>query len=88
MHDRQVRRMQDPARDHHEPDGAHEGQWPQEAMYVLGIPPSPPTWQSLLQPKSIVDVLRGHEGRREDRPERARDGEDLARHRGKKGKAK
>ena len=67
IHDSQMRGVQDPESYLQEPDGSHEGHWPQEAMYVLGVPPSPPTWQSLLQPKSIVDVLCGGTGRREDR---------------------
>jgi len=60
--------MQNQKGDPCEPGGSHEGQRPQEAMRVLRLSSPAPTWISLLQSKSVVDVLCGGTGRREDRP--------------------
>jgi hypothetical protein len=51
-----------------EPDGSHEGSWPQEALHVLRVPLPPQAGQPMLRSQSVVDVLRGGTGRRTDRP--------------------
>lgn len=68
IYDSQMRRMQDQTSDIHEPDGSHEGHWPHEALHMLRLSPPTQTWIPLLRAESIVDVLRGGTGRREDRP--------------------
>ena len=68
IYDSQVHRMQDQEGNVQEPNGTHEGHWPQEAMPMLRLSSPASTWIPLLRSKSAVDVLLGHEGRREDGP--------------------
>ena len=88
IHDSQMRGMQDQESYLQEPDGTHEGHWPQEALHVLRLPPSTPAGKSLLRSKPVVDVLFGGTGRREDRPFGPGGGEGVAGDRGSKEQTK
>ena len=88
IHDRQMRRMQDQESYLHEPDGTHEGHWPQEALRVLRLSPPSSTWIPLLRSQSVVDVLRGGTGRRGTGSLGAGSGEGVAGDRSDKEQAK
>lgn len=78
IEDAKMSSMQDQANYLEEPDGSHEGSWPQEALHVLRLPPSTPAGKSLLRREPVVDVLCGGTGRREDRPSGPSSGEGMA----------
>lgn len=67
IEDAKMPSMQDQQSYMEEPDGSHEGQWPQEALHMLRVPLPTPAGKSLLRGKPVVDVLSGGTGRREDR---------------------
>lgn len=68
IEDAKMPSMQDQQSYMEEPDGSHEGQWPQEALHMLRVPLPTPAGQSMLRSQPVVDVLCGGTGRRGDRP--------------------
>ena len=82
IHDSQMPSMQEQESNLHEPDGTHEGHWPQEALHMLRVPSSTPPGKSLLRGQPAGDVLRSDAGRREDRPHGPGSREGLAGDRG------
>jgi hypothetical protein len=88
INDAKMPSMQDQASYLEEPDGTHEGSWPQEALHVLRLPPSTPAGKSLLRSKPVVDVLSGGTGRREDRLAGPAGGEGMVGDRSSEGQTK